>query len=85
MKFKNADLGKLNLSFDFLKALVVAGFSSVIGALYPIISSKIQTGEFKFDWDEIGSMALGSFITGALGYLSKQLSSNSDGVPFKGE
>jgi hypothetical protein len=60
---------------DFIKGLLVAVLSSVITILY----NTIQTGSLTFDWKAIGTMAL----TSALGYILKNLLTNSTGEFLK--
>lgn len=68
----------LNLnSQDFIKGLVVAVLSSVIAILY----STVQAGSLAFDWKTIGTVAL----TSALGYIMKNLFTNSNDELMKKE
>jgi hypothetical protein len=60
---------------DLIKGLLVAVLSSVITILY----NTIQTGSLTFDWKAIGTMAL----TSALGYILKNLLTNSTGEFLK--
>lgn len=60
---------------DFIKGLLVAILSSVITILY----NTIQSGSLTFDWKAIGTMAL----TSALGYILKNLLTNSTGEFLK--
>lgn len=64
-------------SQDFIKGLVVAVLSSVIAILY----STVQTGSLVFDWKAIGTVAL----TSALGYIMKNLFTNSNDELMKKE
>lgn len=70
----NSTLLSLN-NKDFIKGLLVAVLSSVITILY----NTIQTGSLTFDWKAIGTMAL----TSALGYILKNLLTNSTGEFLK--
>lgn len=69
----------LNLNFkDFSKGLLVAVITAVLTYLYEVI----QTGDFTaIDWKMVGSTAL----IAAVGYLAKNLLTNSDGEPLKVE
>ena len=60
---------------DFIKGLLVAVLSSVVTILY----NTIETGSLTFDWKAIGTMAL----TSALGYILKNLLTNSTGQFLK--
>jgi hypothetical protein len=60
---------------DFIKGLLVAVLSAVITILY----NTIETGSLNFDWKAIGTMAL----TSALGYILKNLLTNSNGQFLK--
>lgn len=60
---------------DFIKGLLVAVLSAVITILY----NTIETGSLNFDWKAIGTMAL----TSALGYILKNLLTNSTGQFLK--
>lgn len=64
-------------SNDFIKGLVVAVLSSVIAILY----STVQAGSLTFDWKQIGTVAL----TSALGYIMKNLFTNSSDELMKKE
>ena len=64
-------------SKDFIKGLVVAVLSSVVAILY----STVQTGSLAFDWTTIGTVAL----TSALGYIMKNLFTNSNDELMKKE
>jgi hypothetical protein len=64
-------------SQDFIKGLVVAVLSSVIAILY----STVQAGSLVFDWKSIGTVAL----TSALGYIMKNLFTNSNDELMKKE
>ncbi len=48
---------------DFLKGLLVAVLTSVA----VVVQEVIQTGSLKFNWEQIGTVALGS----AIAYLAK--------------
>ena len=66
----------LNIDFnDFIKGLIVAVLTSVLTIVY----STVQAGSLSFDWKLIGVTA----ITSALGYLVKNLLTNSKGETFK--
>ena len=67
----NSIFGTLNLK-DFLKGLVVAVLTAVIG----IISTSLQAGSLTFDWKQIGTIALSA----GLAYIGKNLFSNSQGT-----
>lgn len=69
----------LNLNFnDFLKGLITATITAVLTYLYEVV----QTGDFTaIDWKMVGSTAL----IAAVGYLTKNLVTNSDGEPLKVE
>jgi hypothetical protein len=60
---------------DFIKGLLVAVLSAVITILY----NTIESGSLTFDWKAIGTMAL----TSALGYILKNLLTNSTGEFLK--
>jgi len=60
---------------DFIKGLLVAVLSAVITILY----NTIESGSLTFDWKAIGTMAL----TSALGYILKNLLTNSTGQFLK--
>jgi hypothetical protein len=64
-------------SKDFIKGLVVAVLSSVVAILY----STVQAGSLAFDWTTIGTVAL----TSALGYIMKNLFTNSNDELMKKE
>ena len=65
---------------DFLKGLLVAVFAAVISFLYQLLS---QGGDVfnLVTLQQMGNVAL----LAALGYLSKNLQTNSEGQPFQGE
>jgi len=68
----------LNLnSQDFIKGLVVAVLSAVITIIY----NTVQAGSLTFDWKAIGTVAL----TSALGYIMKNLFTNSNDELMKKE
>ncbi len=68
--------GKLNI-VDFGKGLFIA----VLGAVFTVIYTTVQSGSLTFDWKAIGITALSA----ALAYLSKNLFTNSDNKLMKGE
>jgi len=70
----NSSIFTLNTK-DFIKGLLVAVLTSVITIVY----QTIQTGSLTFDWKAIGTMAL----TSALGYIMKNLLTNSTGQFLK--
>ena len=70
----NSSIFTLN-NKDFIKCLLVAVLSAVITILY----NTIETGSLNFDWKAIGTMAL----TSALGYILKNLLTNSTGEFLK--
>lgn len=66
----------LNIDFNDLgKGLILAVLTSVMTVIY----STVQTGSLSFDWKLIATTA----ITAALGYLMKNLLTNSKGETFK--
>lgn len=66
----------LNIDFNDLgKGLILAVLTSVMTVIY----STVQTGSLSFDWKLIATTA----ITAALGYLMKNLLTNSKGQTFK--
>lgn len=69
----------LNLNFkDLAKGLLTAVIVAVITYLYEVIG----TGDFTtIDWKVVGTTAL----IAAVGYLFKNLVTNSEGTPFKTE
>jgi hypothetical protein len=67
--FLNIDLN------DFAKGLLLAVLSSVLTIVY----STIETGSLLIDWKLVGTTAL----TTAIGYLIKNLFTNSQGQTFK--
>lgn len=69
----------LNLNFkDISKGLLTAVIVAVLTYLYEVI----QTGDFTaIDWKLVGSTAL----IAAVGYLFKNLVTNSEGTPLKTE
>ena len=69
--FLNIDLN------DFAKGLLLAILSSVLTIVY----TTIQTGSLLIDWKLVGTTAL----TSAIGYLIKNLFTNSQGQTFKKE
>ena len=70
----NSSIFTLN-NKDFIKGLLVAVLSSVVTILY----NTIESGSLTFDWKAIGTMAL----TSALGYILKNLLTNSSGEFLK--
>ena len=69
--FLNIDLNDLG------KGLILAVLTSVMTIIY----STVEAGSLSFDWSLIGTTAL----TSALGYLLKNLLTNSTGQTFKKE
>ena len=69
----------LNLNFkDILKGLLTA----IITAISAYIYEAIQSGNLTaIDWKFVGSTAL----IAAIGYLTKNLLTNSEGTPLKTE
>lgn len=69
----------LNLNFkDLAKGLVLAVITAVLTYLYEVL----QTGDFTIiDWKLVGSTAL----VAAIGYLFKNLLTNSEGQMLKSE
>lgn len=66
----------LNIDFNDLgKGLILAVLTSVMTVIY----TTVQTGSLSFDWKLIATTA----ITAALGYLMKNLLTNSKGETFK--
>ena len=67
----------LNLNkHDFLKGLIVA----VITAILTVVYNMLQNGQ-SIDWQLVGTTG----ATAMIGYLLKNLSSNSDGAIAKKE
>lgn len=65
----------LNIDFNDLgKGLILAVLTSVMTVIY----TTVQTGSLSFDWKLITTTA----ITAALGYLMKNLLTNSKGQTF---
>jgi hypothetical protein len=62
---------------DFIKGLIMAVFSSVITIVY----QTVEVGSLTFDWKSIGTIAL----TSAIGYIMKNLLTNSTGQFLKKE
>lgn len=60
---------------DFIKGLITAVFSAVLTVAYQMITVR------NLNYHEIGFVAL----TSAVGYLLKNLTSNSDGLPLSTE
>lgn len=69
--FLNIDLNDLG------KGLILAVLTSVMTVIY----TTVQTGSLSFDWKLIATTA----ITAALGYLMKNLFTNSKGQTFTKE
>ena len=69
--FLNIDLNDLG------KGLILAVLTSVMTVIY----TTVQTGSLSFDWKLIATTA----ITAALGYLMKNLLTNSKGQTFTKE
>ena len=67
--FLNIDLNDLG------KGLILAVLTSVMTIIY----TTVQAGSLVFDWKLVGTTAL----TSALGYLLKNLFTNSTGQTFK--
>lgn len=68
----------LNINLNDLgKGLILAVLTSVMTVIY----STVQAGSLSFDWKLIATTAL----TSALGYLMKNLLTNSEGQTFKKE
>ena len=67
---------KLNIN-DFLKGLIVA----ILTAVFTVIYNTVQAGSLTFDWKAILTAA----ILAALGYLSKNLITNSNNEIAKPE
>lgn len=68
----------LNIDFNDLgKGLILAVLTSVMTVIY----TTVQTGSLSFDWKLIATTA----ITAALGYLMKNLLTNSKGQTFTKE
>jgi hypothetical protein len=72
----NSTIFTLNTN-DFLKGLIMAVLSSVITIVY----QTVEMGSLVFDWKAIGTMAL----TSGLGYIIKNLLTNSTGQFLKKE
>lgn len=72
----NSPFFNINLK-DLGKGLILAVLTSVLTIIY----STIQAGSLEFNWNLIASTA----ITSGLGYLIKNLLTNSEGQTFKGE
>jgi len=62
---------------DFAKGLLVA----VLTAVVTIIYNTVQASSLDFDWKAIGTVALAS----AIGYIVKNLFTNSNNEIFKKE
>ena len=72
----NSTFLNINLN-DLGKGLILAVLTSVLTVIY----TTVQAGNLTFDWSLIASTAL----TSALGYLLKNLLTNSEGQTFKKE
>jgi hypothetical protein len=66
----NSSIFTLN-SNDFIKGLIIAVLTSVVTIVYQTVS----TGSLAIDWKAIATVALSS----ALGYIMKNLLTNSEG------
>lgn len=66
-------------SKDFLKSLVVAGLVSLFSSL-----SELLTSSFTLDKETLAYLATG-FVSGMLGYLTRNYTRNSDGKQFSRE
>lgn len=64
---------------DFIKSLVMAGFVSFFSALTEVASS-----DFTFDKTTL-MFLLSGFVSGMLGYLTRNYTRNSDGKQFTKE
>jgi hypothetical protein len=62
---------------DYLKGLLV----SVLSAILTIVYQTVQSGSLTFDWKAIGTIA----TTAALGYILKNLMTNSQDQFLKSE
>jgi hypothetical protein len=76
MLSKSSKFLSLN-ALDFVKGLITAVFGAIAGIIIPIV----QSGSFAIDWMLVLKVA----ITAILGYLSKNLFTNSDGQFLKKE
>ena len=72
----NSPFLNINLN-DLGKGLILAILTSVMTIVY----TTVQAGSLSFDWKLIGTTAL----TSAIGYLLKNLFTNSTGQAFKKE
>ena len=72
----NSTFLNINLN-DLGKGLILAVLTSVMTIIY----TTVQSGSLTFDWKLIGTTAL----TSAIGYLIKNLFTNSTGQTFKKE
>lgn len=72
----NSTFLNINLN-DLAKGLIIAVLTSVLTIIY----STVEAGSLAFDWKLIATTAL----TSALGYLLKNLLTNSEGQYFKKE
>lgn len=78
MNKKQSNFGQLK-SADFWKGLVVAGFSAATLAIIQGVEAIEDFSSFK--WQRVVLAAIGGFV----GYVMKNLFSNSDGQPFTKE
>lgn len=72
----NSPFLNINLN-DLGKGLILAVLTSVLTVIY----TTVQAGSLSFDWNLIATTAL----TSALGYLLKNLLTNSKGQTFQKE
>lgn len=73
---KNSKLFQLKLS-DFWKGFIVTVFAAIAN----IIIKSLENNTFSINWNLLAITTLST----AIGYLSKNLFSNSKGEPFKPE
>lgn len=69
----NSALGKLNGN-DFIKGLILAVITAVLTAVYNTLESGSQ-----IDWKAVATIGITAFI----GYLLKNIASNSNGEVLK--
>lgn len=72
----NSEMFHLNLN-DFAKGAVTAVISAVVMSLAGIMSNGFDV--FNADWHAILNLAINSAIAAFLGYMGKNLLSDSDG------
>ena len=72
----NSPFLNINLN-DLGKGLILAVLTSVLTVIY----TTVQAGNLSFDWKLVATTAL----TSAIGYLLKNLFTNSTGETFKKE